>query len=129
MVGLLVGPNGPLAWAGEAIRSLDQMAYAEGGLGPSIGEHACLLLVTLFVANLRRHSDARDGRQLDLLVAVDLICEQHSVVLLAMIGGSGDGRRIGLMSSGAAMAPLDAFVCLGSYRGCGRVWRCCVQRT
>ena len=40
MVGLLVGPNGPLAWAGEAIMSLDQMAYAEGGLGPSIG--ACL---------------------------------------------------------------------------------------
>ena len=86
MVGLLVGPKGPLAWAGEAIRSLDRMAYAEGGLGPSIGEHACVVLVTLFVANLRHHSDARDCRQLDPLVAVDLICGQHSVVLLAMMG-------------------------------------------
>lgn len=71
------------------------MAYAEGGLGPFIGEHACSLLVTLFVANLRCHSNARYGRQLDQLVAVDLICGQHSVVLLAMIGGSGDGRQIG----------------------------------
>ena len=37
--------------------------------------------------------------------------------------------KTGFMSSGAAMAPPDAFVCLGSKRGCGCVWRCCVQRT
>lgn len=44
------------------------------------------MLVTLIVANLRCHSDARDGRLCDSFVAPDLICGQHSVVLLAMTG-------------------------------------------
>jgi len=51
------------------------------------------VLVTLFVADLRHHSVARDGRQLDLLVAVDLICGQHSVVLLAMTGEAVTGGK------------------------------------
>jgi len=51
------------------------------------------VLVTLFVADLRHHSVARDGRQLDLLVAVDLICGQHSVVLLAMMGEAVTGGK------------------------------------
>ena len=52
------------------------------------------MLVTLFVADLRHHSVARDGRQLDLLVAVDLIRGQHGVVLLAMTGEAVTGCKL-----------------------------------
>jgi hypothetical protein len=64
-----------------------QMAYVEGGPGPSMGARStCSVPATLVVADLRHHGEARDVGQRDSFVALDLTCGRQSVVLLAMMG-------------------------------------------